>query len=119
MMKKVTTRTVTKEKIRKHLPFLNFLRTLDKKQQKQIVMTGDIDLIKVLSGIALNLLKGNVHLTKAQIKKLKPYRKDLVYLGRKTPSIRQRKLKIQKGGFLGAVLGLLPSVISAIVAATT
>ena len=111
--------TITKEKVRKQLPFLKFLRSLHKKQQKQIIETGDANLIKVLSSIALNLLKGNVRLTQTQIKKLKPFRKDLIFLGRKTPSIKQKKLKIQKGGFLGAVLGLLPSVIAAIVAATT
>jgi len=64
--------------------------------------------MEAIGEIALNLLKGNVIVLKASLKRLK-----LLYLTRKKPSLKQKKQVLnQKGSFLPALATLIaPSAI--------
>lgn len=69
--------------------------------------------IKALCECALNILKGNVPLSKRQKSRLSPYKKVVRELGKRSlPLYKKRRLLIQKGeGFLGF---LIPAAVSAL-----
>ena len=78
---------------------------------KAILKGASPDLIKALSECSLNVLKGHVHLTTAQKRRLCKYKQSLRLLAQKKTSVKRRKQLLQKGGFIGAlikpVLGVL------------
>ena len=65
--------------------------------------------IDCVSECAINILKGNVPLTNAQMSKLRPRKQDLRALSVK--KTKKRKI-IQKGGFLSALLAPALSVLA-------
>ena len=63
------------------------------------------DLIKALCECSLNILKGRIKLSPTQKKKLSRHKKNLRLLATKKSTLKHRKRVLQKGGFLGALLG--------------
>ena len=94
------------KRVRKHLSLLKRLRkcTLSAKDRKAVLYQGGKPLQLCLQECAINILKGNVQLSKAQFDKLKRYKKQLRELGKKKTS-QSRRIQIeQKGGFLPLML---------------
>lgn len=90
--------------ISSELTVLKKLCKCNKKTQKQLLNQGGKKLQLCLRECALNVIRGNVPLSKHQFKKLRKYRKDLRELSHKRTSLK-RRLKIeQKGGFLASLL---------------
>ena len=56
---------------------------------------------------ALNLLKGNIIVPSSSFKRLKPHKSKLLYLTCKKPSLKQKEVLNQKGGFLPALAALI------------
>lgn len=81
--------------------------------RKAIIEAADKDLILCLCECALNVLKGNVTLTNAQLKKLKQYKQHLRKLIEKKLALKKKKEVIQKGGFLPALLAPLAASVIA------
>lgn len=77
-------------------------------------------LIKSVCECALNVLKGNVPLTKRQKNKLSPYKRTLRKLGdKKVPLFKKRRLLVQKGeGFLSLLIPVAVSVLSSLIHGT-
>lgn len=73
--------------------------------------------IKSVCECALNLLKGNVPLTKHQKKKLSLHKRTLRKLGdKKIPLFKKRRLLVQKGeGFLSVLIPAALSVLSSLI----
>ncbi|PVD35100.1 hypothetical protein C0Q70_06381 [Pomacea canaliculata] len=71
---------------------------------KEVLKGASPDLIKAISECSLNVLKGHVHLTPAQKKRLCKYKEDLRLLARRNTSVKRRKQILQKGGFLSFLL---------------
>ena len=90
--------------LKKHAHLLKVLAHAKPQMCKAIVQAADKNLIICLCECAQNLLKGNVPLSKAQLKKLKQYRKEVRTLAQKRTSQSKRKEILQKGGFLPALL---------------
>lgn len=61
-----------------------------------------------------NLLKGNVPLSNAQKSKLKSKKKHLRLMTLKKTSLAKKRKLIQSGGFLGALLGPIVSVLGSL-----
>ena len=60
--------------------------------------------MEAIGEIALNLLKGNILVPYSSFKRLKPHKSKLLYVIRKTPSLKQKKGVLnQKGGFVPAL----------------
>ena len=77
---------------------------------KAIVKNGDSELINTFCEIILNILRGNVPITKATKKKLLKYTKRVLrcVICRKRSIAKKRKIFIQKGA------GLLPLIIASV-----
>ena len=64
-------------------------------------------MVKTLSECSKNVLKGNLSLGAAQKRKLSKYRKSLRTLSKKTGSVKRKKALLMKGGFVGALAGIV------------
>ena len=65
----------------------------------------DRNLIDCLCECSKNILKGNVPLKRAQLEKLRREKHNLRLLALKRTPLRKKKKILQKGGFIGLVLG--------------
>ena len=73
-------------------------------------------MINGLCECCLNILKGNVHLTPKQKRRLAQHKRTLRLLAnRRTPLTSRKKALTQKGGFLGALLGPIVSTVASLV----
>jgi hypothetical protein len=81
---------------------------------KAVMKGASPDLMKAISECSLNVLKGNVRLTQAQKRRLCKHKQSLRLLAKKSTSTKQRKKILQKGGFIGALLKPVLSVLGGI-----
>ena len=103
--------------VRTHFAFLEYLRSITPRRQKVLIKGADLPILQALSEIALNLIKKNIHLKPHEIAKLRPYEEDIYQLALKRNSVAKKKLIIQRGGFLSAlVTTVLPALLSTILA---
>lgn len=87
-------------------------RAKHKRKRQALMKMGGDDLTQCLCECVLNVIKGNVSLTKTQFKKLKRFKTPLRQLVNKKTSLRKKKTIIeQKGG------RLLPNIITPIIKA--
>ena len=110
-------------RMRKYGGHLQFLRKASPSVAKSVIKSADAGLVQCLCECSLNILKGNVRLTAAQKRKLSRYKRDLRTLAKNKVALKSKKRILQKGGFLGALLGplariagrtILPMIASAI-----
>ena len=99
--------------------FLKYLAKLSPQRLKSHIKGMDKNVLKSLAEICLNLRKKNVPLSPKQKAKLQPYEEDVYQMSLKTRGIGKKKKIIQKGGFLGTLLGsVLPILLSTVIGAT-
>lgn len=95
-------------KVKQHLPFLCTCFKSNGKQRKDMIAHANKGQMEAIGEIALNLLKGNIVVPNSSFQRLKPHKSKLLYLTRKTPSLKQKKGVLnQKGGFLPALATLI------------
>lgn len=90
--------------IKKHVTVLRQLCKANKTVQRKLLVQGGKPLQHCLRECAVNLLAGNVPLSKPQFKRLKRYRNHIRELGRKKTSQKRRIQIEQQGGFLASLL---------------
>ena len=83
---------------------LKKLRRCTAKERKAILANGGKPLQLCLRECAINVLKGNVHLSKVQFNKLKKHKQKIRDLSKKNTSLKKRLSIEQKGGFLPLLL---------------
>lgn len=97
---------------RKQLDQLKLLNSCPRKLQKTILKKLPSPCIKAICECCLNVLKGNVPLSKHQKGGLRKHKGTLRKLADRKPSLfTKKKLIVQKGGFLNI---LLPAALSAL-----
>ena len=102
------------DRMRKYLPTLRRIHRLGEKAKKKLVKDCDRKLIECFCECSKNILKGNVPLKDAQLKRLRREKNNLRQLSlKKTPLYKKRKI-LQKGGFIGAILPPVLSVLSSL-----
>ena len=107
-------------RVKQHVDLLKYLTQLTPRQQKMIITGLDRGGIETFAEIALNLLKGSINLSPAQIDKLRKYEESIYQLSLRSTSVAKKKRVLrQRGGFLSTLVGLIPAIISGIIAATT
>ena len=71
--------------------------------------------LRGVTEVAVNLVKGSVNLNDDKDKTCRRWRKSLRLLALKRYSNKEKRKLLQKGGFLGAILPVLASVLGAII----
>ena len=106
-------------RVKRHLPVLEYLRDLNESERRNFVKNASPELLKTISEISLNILKGGLELPSGDIQKLKKYKKQIISLSAKRPScVTRRKICAQRGGFLGSLISVaLPLIIQGIITA--
>ena len=90
--------------IRKFVPVLEYLHKLSRQQQKKFVQSADAAFLKILSEICYNLNHNNLDLSANDIKLLRPFKHDILFLCSKRRTLEDRRKTLQKGGFLNLLL---------------
>ena len=111
---------MTSSRVKKHLSVLEYLKNLNEKERKSFINGAGCELLKTISELCLNLLRGNITVKPTDVKKLKKFKRQIIVLSEKQHNIKKRKnICSQKGGFIPMLLGsLLPAIISGIITAT-
>ena len=103
------------ERVKYLTPFVITLRDLSPRKQKQLMSCCNGQHIRAFQEVALNLVKGTVELTPDQLKICQKWHKPIKVLARKDYSLKDKKrLLVQKGGFLGAILPIIASVLGSV-----
>ncbi len=101
--------------VKRTLPLLQALANSKPQIRNAIVQHGPADLIKAISKIVLNVLKGVIKITPRQKKRLARYKNKLRALtSNKVSEKVKRKFLTQKGGGAGALGILVPIAIAAL-----
>ena len=101
------------KRIRENYHLLATLCECKSKVRKAILAEADKDLVQSICECALNVLNGNVTISKQNMDKLKRYKSTLRLLVDKKCSVSRKHTAIkQKGG--NFLLALLPAVVSTI-----
>src|SRR6267154_774303 len=100
------------QRLHRHVNLLKALYRASPATRKSLLKKHcNTDFVCCITECVKNLLKGNVPLNSVQKKKLSAKRKVLRQLALKKTSLRKKQKLIQSGGFLGALLGPIISVL--------
>lgn len=94
-------------KLRRNVPVLKRLYKSNRTTRGKILKDASTDTIECLCDCAYNILNGNVPLTTRQYSNLKPYRKQLRDVSKKSTSMRKKRKTFQSGGILLKLLSTL------------
>lgn len=100
--------------VKRNVALLQLLHKSKPAMAKTILKNAPPDLVKALCECSLNVLKGNIKLNAAQKKRLRRYKNILRTLAVKKASAKTRKQMLQKGGFIGALLGPVLGVLGSL-----
>ena len=85
-----------------------------KRRRNTFVKKCDMEFIDCVSECAKNIIKGNVPLNPAQLRRLCRERSNVRVLALKKTSLKKKRRILQKGGFLGALLPPFLGVLSSL-----
>ena len=102
--------------LKKQFPQLKILKVAKPKQRKELLTQANSELITCICECALNILNGNVQITKTQHKKLSRHAKTLRTIAQRGVSNKKKKdIVIQKGGFLPALLAPISTLVASLI----
>jgi hypothetical protein len=99
------------DRMRKYVRILRSLLRLTDAEKKKMIRLCDRGLVDCFSECAKNVLKGTVPLTSAQLRKLRRQKNNLRLLAVKKTSVKKKKKILQKGGFIGAIIPPILSIL--------
>jgi len=104
------------QRLEKYSTYLRKLHKANNRDRKKMLkkLKGDKEFVKCLCECAKNIIKGNVKLTDAQKQKICRRKQSFRKLALKKTSLREKQKIVQSGGFLGALLGPIVSVLGSI-----
>ena len=102
-------------KMKQVLPVLEYVSKLKPRQQKQFMNHAEPAVLLAISDLCANLNRGAIEISDENLKKLKKYKKQILTLCKKKPTVKQRRKIVQKGAFLPNFLStILPAVLGTI-----
>ena len=97
----------------RQLSILHSLHQSRPRERAAIVAGVDNDIIRALSEMSLNVLRGNIPLQHGQKKRLRKHKQTMRSLANRLLSLdTKRRLVQQSGGFLPVLLPIIASVLS-------
>ena len=80
------------KRVTHHFGVLEYLKDLNKKEQKKFIQNASHDFLITISEICLNLLKGNIELSPSDLEKLRKYKSQIITLSKRKSSTKQRRI---------------------------
>lgn len=99
-------------RVKRYLPTLKAILRLSPQKRRRLLANCPKDLMDIFCECTWNVIKGNIKLTPAQLRKLRRQRKSLRALVARKTSLKKKRKIIQKGGFIGGILGPVLSVLA-------
>jgi len=101
--------------LKKYLPYLKLLEKSSPKVRSELSKRNcSPEFIRCICECVKNVLVGNVNLTPEHKRRLKRHKRSLRKLVLKKTSLSEKKILVQSGGFLGALLGPIVKVLSSL-----
>jgi hypothetical protein len=97
-----------------YLPALKRIQRMSEKAKKHLVKNCDKQLIDCFSECCHNILKGNVPIRPGQLRRLRCHKHNIRALALKKTSVKRKRRILQKGGFIGAILPPVLTVLSSL-----
>jgi hypothetical protein len=107
------------EKVERLAPFLITLMGLKPGQRKLLLKTCTTEQIKAFEEIAVNIVKNTRGLSPKQLEICRKHQRPLKLLALKRYPAKDKKAILQRGGFIGALLPILASVVGGIIGSRT
>ena len=99
------------KRLKKNAKTLQFLTEADNKVAKAVIKASKADIICCFSEICYNLLKGTIDLSPKLKTRLSKHKQTIRKLAKKSVNQSEKKHLVQKGGFLGAILPLVKTLL--------
>jgi hypothetical protein len=110
---------MTSGRLRRHLPLLKKLSKSNKSDRDRIITISDDEFIRSVCECAKNALNGNIRLTTKQKNRLRKNKGDIKLLANPRVSLNAKRRRIiQRGGFIGPLIGAALSVIPGLLGLT-
>lgn len=103
--------SVLRTRIAKQARLLQALKRVDETTRLTLISNAKKELIDALVAVARLVVASRKRLTRAQIARVRAIASDITSLLRPGSTLEQRKRVLQKGGFIGALLGLVPRLL--------
>lgn len=103
------------ERMRKYMPALRRIHRLGDKAKRKVIRDCDRRLLECFCECSKNILKGNVPLKQAQLRRLRREKNNLRALALKKTSLKKKRKILQKGGFIGALLTPVLSILGSLI----
>jgi NAD dependent epimerase/dehydratase family enzyme len=103
------------QRVKRLTPYVLTLKELKPKQRKQLVGFCSGEQLRAFEELALNIVKNTTPLSDDQIEVCRKWKKPLKQLAQRKHSIKAKRALLQKGGFLGAILPILASVLGSVI----
>ena len=97
------------------MPYVITLKTLKPAQRKTLLAMANRDQIKAMEEIAVNVVKNTVGLSEADAKICRRWKKPLKLLALKRCTAKEKKQLLQQGGFIGAFLPIIATVLTPLI----
>ena len=95
------------KRLKRHASTLKFLSSCDTPTAKAIIKSSKGDFINCISDVCHNILKGNLKISPTEKSKLQRHRSIIRKIADRKTTQKHKRLLIQRGGFLGALLSPL------------
>ena len=103
------------EKVNRLTPYVITLAGLRPSQLRTLLSMASKEQIKAMEEVALNIVKNTVSLSEDDAKVCRRWRKPLRLLALKRYPQKEKRKILQQGGFIGAILPILASVIGSVI----
>jgi hypothetical protein len=109
---------MTPKRLNRNITLLDVLVKANKPQRDALINTATNDQLQCICDCATNILNENIPISDRQYKKLKRFQKHIRYIANSDDNIDNKKLVIQKGGFLPILLTPILSAAASLLAET-
>jgi hypothetical protein len=103
------------ERVKRLAPYVLTLKSLKPKQRKVVLGFCTSDQMRAFEELALNIVKNTTPLSTDQIEVCRKWKTPLKQLALRRLPIKAKRALLQKGGFLGALLPILASVLGSVI----
>jgi hypothetical protein len=104
------------KRLHRNITLLDVLSKATKAQRDALINTATNDQLQCICDCATNILNENIPISDNQYKKLRRFQNQIRYISNSDDNIANKKLVIQKGGFLPVLLTPILSIAASLLA---
>ena len=103
------------ERVQRLMPYVITLKALKPGRRKVLLNMVSKDQVRSLEEVAVNIVKNTVSLSESDARVCRRWRKPLKLLALKRYPVKEKKQLLQQGGFFGALLPVIATVLGSLI----